>query len=100
MQDDDRVWENRLRVQIPPSNNISLRSINFSDFKDLDGNSVKISDIKKREHRLEKTLKTIEGEAIINQEEVGNMSDHQVLINNRYIEIEPEPEQKEQLIED
>ena len=39
-------------------------------------------------------------ESIINQEEVGNMSDHQVLINNRYIEIEPEPEQKEQLIED
>ncbi len=32
--------------------------------------NIEISDIKKREHRLEKTLKTIEAEAIINQEEV------------------------------
>jgi len=43
-------------------------------------------------------------ESIVNQEEVGNMSDHQVLVDNRYIEIEPDPEptpeQKEQLIED
>ncbi len=39
-------------------------------------------------------------ESIVNREEVNNMSDRQVLINDRYIEMEPELEQKEQLVKD
>ena len=45
VQNDNRTWENRLRMQIPPSNGENV-SVELSDFKDANGNTVNITNIK------------------------------------------------------
>ena len=46
MQDDDRAWENRIRYTIPQNSEEKSYSINLLDFKDGNGNSVNITNIK------------------------------------------------------
>ncbi len=46
MQEDDRIWEDRLRVTIPANSKLREFNISFSDFKDAKGNSADITNIK------------------------------------------------------
>lgn len=46
MQDDDRTWENRIRYTIPANEDQTSFDIAFNDFKDAEGNSVEITNIK------------------------------------------------------
>lgn len=46
MQEDDRTWDNRLRYSIPATSELRNFSIPFSDFKDANGNSVVVTNIK------------------------------------------------------
>lgn len=46
MQSDDRAWSNRLRYTIPANSKERTFLIPFNDFKDADGNSISITNIK------------------------------------------------------
>ncbi|MFD2528415.1 T9SS type A sorting domain-containing protein [Polaribacter marinaquae] len=46
MQEDGRTWDNRLRYSIPATSELRNFSIPFSDFKDANGNSAVVTNIK------------------------------------------------------
>lgn len=46
IQEDDRTWENRLRYTLPANNAKRAVSIDFDMFKDADGNSATITNVK------------------------------------------------------